>query len=64
MKHVSKLQRGIEASKARRQCLDEPEPCVSFKRQQKELPIESLDWILVKHVTKLEKEKIVAAQET
>ena len=64
VKHVSKLQREIEASKARRQFVDEPESCVSFKRQQKEMPIESLDQILVKHVSKLEKEKIAATQQT
>ena len=33
VKHVSKLQREIEASKARRECLDEPEPCVSLKKK-------------------------------
>ena len=65
VKHVSKLQREIEASKARTQFLDELEPGVSsFKRQQKEMPIESLDQVLIKRVSKLEKEKIVGAQET
>mgnify|MGYP000072980166 CR=1 FL=1 len=65
MKHVSKLQREIEASKARTQFLDELEPGVSsFKRHQKEMPIESLDQVLIKRVSKLEKEKIAAAQES
>ena len=54
----------IEASKARRECLDEPEPCVSLKRRNKEMPIESMDQIIVKYASKLEKEKIATAQET
>ena len=64
VKHVSKLQHEIQAWKARRKFLDVLEPCVSFKRQYKEMLNDTLAQLLVKHVSKLEKEKIVGAQET
>ncbi|MCO5566377.1 hypothetical protein L7F22_020054 [Adiantum nelumboides] len=61
VKHVSRLQREVQAAKDTSR-LSQAEGQKGSGGRQKVAHVESLDQILVKHVSKLEKEKLAAAQ--
>eukprot|EP00250_Pteridium_aquilinum_P008574 c18044_g1_i2 orf=124-2769(-) len=60
VKHVSRLQREVQASKETNRHLQMEVEKKSGGRLQRVAQVDSLDQILVKHVSKLEKEKLAA----